>query len=244
MEIQEYRNIYQNEDTHVYYHQIHQLILDLIKCYISHPANLKILDAGCGTGLLGVKLKKYGEVVGIDISSQAIKFAKKRGLNVKKASIMKIPYPDNNFDVVTSVDVLYHKWVSDDVGALSEIQRVLKPGGLLIMRLPAYEWLRRHHDKVVYTKHRYVKRELKKILSMAGYSILKITYIQPLFLPVSIFTVIIERLFNNKITSDIRRVPKVVNTILNQIARLEMKTVKYCDYPFGIGLLSVAQKPM
>src|SRR6185369_13695546 len=120
MEKQEYKNMYQREDTHFYYVTLHKLVLQLIQKYAPIKSTLNILDAGCGTGRLAELMKNVGEVTGIDMSDEALKFAKERGIKVKKASVMKLPFKDNSFDVITSIDVLYHKAVTDDTKALKE----------------------------------------------------------------------------------------------------------------------------
>lgn len=79
MNISEYRNIFENEETHFFYRANHEIFISLLDQYLPKHKKLKILDAGCGTGLFAKKLEKYGVVTGADISSEAIKFSKKRG---------------------------------------------------------------------------------------------------------------------------------------------------------------------
>ncbi|MBI4091874.1 MAG: class I SAM-dependent methyltransferase, partial [Candidatus Levybacteria bacterium] len=88
MELLEYKNIYDNEEKHFFYRANHALFLSFIKDLKAKNVNaLKILDAGCGTGLLAKKLGKFGDVAGVDISPQALFYAKKRGIRVKQASV-------------------------------------------------------------------------------------------------------------------------------------------------------------
>ena len=109
MQVSEYKNIFLNESTHFYYIGTHNTILYLVKIYLPKKKNPKILDAGCGTGLLMKKIGKIGRVWGVDISPEAIKFTKRRGIkNTIISSVEKLPFQDNVFDIVVSVDVLYH----------------------------------------------------------------------------------------------------------------------------------------
>ena len=246
MEIQEYKNIFENEERHFFYVANHNIILSLIKKYLkdSHK-KLKILDAGCGTGGLAKKLKKFGEVVGVDISSDALKFAKKRGVNTKKASVTKLPLKTNTFDVVTSVDVIYHKAVKDDIRALKEIYRVLKPGGILILRVPANKWLKLAHDRHVHTRERYDKKELRNKLIKVGFRIEKLSFVNSLLLPVAATQQIWENIFQSESTSSaIGPLPNLINKTLTHLLSIERDILLKINLPFGIGLVAVCRKPL
>src|SRR3989344_9097473 len=128
MQTSEYENIYKNEGHHFFYVGNHFVILNLVRRHAKDSTH-NILDAGCGTGLLAKKLQSFGKVTGVDISPEAIKYAKKRGVDARLASIAKLPFKKATFDLVVSVDVLYHQKVKNDRTALLEFKRVLKPGG-------------------------------------------------------------------------------------------------------------------
>mgnify|MGYP001566594883 CR=1 FL=1 len=139
MEIAEYRNIFEHEETHFYYVGTHNAVIELLKKYLFKKTGNIILDAGCGTGSLMKKLKSFGKIYGVDVSHEALKFAKSNGLKqVRKGSVTNIPFKENQFNAVVSIDVLYHKAVKSDLKALKEFIRVLKPGGVLIIKNPAH----------------------------------------------------------------------------------------------------------
>ncbi len=169
MEKIEYRNIYENEENHFFYVSTHRLVIELVKKWTKKKSPT-ILDAGCGTGGLAEKLTSLGNVSGIDASPEAVKFSQKRGVAAKLARVEKIPFRAKQFDVVTCIDVIYHKQVRDDVVALSEIRRVLKPGGVLILRVPANRYLMSAHDRHVHTARRYGRNELTRKIKKAGLS--------------------------------------------------------------------------
>lgn len=249
MEISEYKNIFDVEESHFFYVGTRALILSLLKAYSPFKNQgifknqFKILDAGCGTGLLLKKLQNYGQVIGVDISSEAIKYTKKRGLKkVYKASVEKIPFKGNNFDVVISIDVLYHKQVKNDVEALKEFYRILKPTGILIIKLPAFGWLRGKHDELVQAKRRYTTQELATKLTKAGFHINKITYSNMFFLPVVFLKRRLENLSSPDIESDIGQVPPLLNKVLILIQEIEVKLLNYINLPFGVSVIAVAQK--
>jgi len=221
----------------------HELILDLIRRYEPCGKNFRILDAGCGTGRLGTLLKTFGDVKGIDISSKAISFAKKRGLAATRGSVERIPYKNNAFDVIVSVDVLYHKAVRDDARALSEFHRVLKPGGLVFLRLPAVSWLRRRHDAYVGTGRRYDKRELMQKLRCAGFSVRNVSYIHGILLALALCVYMMEKLFPARTTSsNITSMPPWIHDMMRILLRFERVITRCVELPLGLGLVAVAEK--
>src|SRR5207248_8255591 len=140
------------EDTHWWYLGMRAIASDLLASLPLPPAPL-ILDAGCGTGGNAALLERHGWLVGVDLSDLALDLAAGRGHRpLARASVTALPFPDQTFDLVTSFEVLYHRAVGDDVAALGELRRVLRPGGHLLLRLPALDWLRGAHDAAVHTE--------------------------------------------------------------------------------------------
>lgn len=241
MEKPEYKNIFDNEEKHFFYVATHNLVLRLIRKY-SNKKNLKILDAGCGTGGLMVKLSRLGETAGIDASDEAIKYGLKRNLNVKKASVEKIPFGDNSFDLVTSIDVIYHRQVKDDIEALKEMNRVLKPGGILIIRVPAHMFLMSAHDREVHTARRYSLPELKSKLHQAGFKVEFISYVHAPFFPVSIFRSFWERITGGS-QSAVGKINPFINRLITTILLFEARLIASgIVMPFGQGLIATARK--
>ncbi len=242
MDISEYKNIYEHEKTHFFYVSTHRLIIRLIKKWVGKKTNLKILDAGCGTGGLMDQLANVGEVSGIDFSLVAVRFSKARGHRVIRANVEKIPFPPKTFDLLTSIDVIYHKAVGDDLKALSEFKRVLRPNGRLILRVPANKFLMSAHDKHVHTARRYSMTELSTKLQKSGFQIRYISYVHsPLFIA-SLLRVFIERMLGASDRSGVKNVSNTINKlllwILNREADMIVSGVKI---PFGQGLIIVAQ---
>jgi SAM-dependent methyltransferase len=140
------------EDRHWWYVGMKQITVTLVSYFYPDRRDLAILDAGCGTGATTKALGAFGTVTGCDLSALALHYCRKRGLaHLGQASIVSLPFPDNSFDLVTSFDVLYHRAVADYSQALEEFYRVLRPGGLVLLRLPAYDWLRGRHDEAIHT---------------------------------------------------------------------------------------------
>ena len=157
MEAHEYARMF-NLETHYWWYQgLDELVLHYIKqCRADTP--LKILDAGCGTGRMTELLHEYGIIEGIDYSSVAIDFCKKRGLkNTKVVDLNTWEPAADMYNTIVSLDVIYHAGITDDIAILRKFYTALKPQGTLILNLPAFDCLRREHDQVVLGKRRYRK---------------------------------------------------------------------------------------
>jgi len=192
---------------------------------------------------LALKLKQFGETKAFDVSPEAIKWAKKRGLDPKKGSLEKIPFQSCAFDVVTCIDVLVHKGVKNDQLALDELNRVLKPGGILIIRVAANKWLELGHDKVVYGVRRYDKKEFNKKLKSAGFKIRKLTFVHVSLFPLIVISHIWEKLFPQKThISSVGSIPRVLNRILTKWLVIENRIIENLNAPFGVGLMAICKK--
>lgn len=245
MEISEYKNIHKHEGSHFFYVTTHKLVLSFARKYLNPASgeNLKVLDAGCGTGLLAKKLMRLGTVWGIDVHPQALKLSKARGVKVKRASVEKILFADSSFDLLTSIDVVYHKKVKNDQKALSEFYRVLKPGGLAIIRTPAHMWLYTSHDMHIHTKRRYEKEELELKLKNAGFIIERLSFVNLLLLPFSFLLRLFEKLVPPKRgASAIRKTPKIINNLLTKALLFENQVLLRFNLPGGIGLVAICRK--
>ena len=238
----EYQRIEKLENSHFWYRAMDEMILNLAGHLADGKGN--ILDAGCGTGGLSTKLMRYGKVTGIDINPVALKYAKEKKLNrLLKASVEKLPFPDNYFHLAVCLDVLYHRKVKNDIGTLCELNRVIKPGGKLILRLPAFEWLRGAHDKVVQTKHRFTAEEVEIQMKKAGFRIIKLTYAN-MILSVPLFVKrFYERIRRKRIFSSDTVIPNyLLNEFLYQILSKENQLLRYINLPFGSSVISVGSK--
>lgn len=216
----------------------------LFRRYLPKNSKLKILDAGCGTGAAFPILAPFGRVTGVDISPEALRFAKKVGEKTKKASVTKLPFTKESFDAVVSLDVLYHAWVADYRKALVEYVRVLKPGGILLWREPAFDWLKSGHDLVDFTQRRFTKEQMRESLQGLTLDIKKISYINTILFPL----VIIKRLPSvlhlekPQAKSDIGSIGFRLNEALTKIFSLESQLIMHMSFPFGSSVICIAQK--
>src|SRR5206468_1560532 len=148
---------------------------------------------------------------------------------------------------VVSMDVIYCIEPPGDVQALREMGRVLKTGGMLLMNLPAYEFLRGHHDAAVHTKQRYTRGRLREMLRQEGLRLRMITYRNTLIFPVAVLLRCTQMLLrpapvNPK--SDLRPLPDLLNRLLMLPLLLENRLIRLgVELPFGLSVFCVATKP-
>lgn len=247
MNVSEYKVMYDLENDYWYYVALRNLICSYFKKQYPEDKDLKILDAGCGTGALLENLIEHGyeDVKGMDISEHALFYCKKRNLHkILQGSISSLPFRNNQFDLITSIDVIYCLQVVNDVTALREFYRVLNNNGRLILNVPAYKFLMSEHDKAIHTRIRYSKDDLNRKLELAGFKIERITYRNSFLFPL----VMIYRMLktNSKTAdeskSDLRPLPSFVNKTLIELLKIENSILKKFNFPFGSSLFCIAYK--
>ena len=210
--------------------------------------NQLVLDAGCGTGYNVSHYERAGHsVFALDVASEAIAGVRQRGLRkVCQASVTEIPYRSSTFDFVFSFDVLSQIPVQSAEEAIREMHRVLKPGGYLFARVPAFEWLRSSHDKDLHTVHRYNCPELRGRLEGAGFDVRLATYANAFLFPVVLLRRSLKGLGVGRGT-DVKPLPAglgwldpVFRGVLGAEARLLSSGKRL---PFGLSVICYARRP-
>lgn len=244
MEKNEYARMYNLESNFWWYTILHELV-DFTIGKNKPEGEIKILDAGCGTGKMMEVLQKYGLVYGIDHSEDAVSFAKKRGLDhIFIGDLNDYCFEEDSYDSVICLDVLYHTAIKDDLMVVKKFYDALKKDGLLIINLPAFEYLKRPHDLVVHTRKRYRKREFVSQLKEIGFSVISSSYRMPHLY----FIILISKLFRGKMNSekpesDLKELPAWLNTLLIFFGRAENAVIKGgVSIPVGSSLFIVAKK--
>ena len=238
-----YREMYENELLHAWYVATRKLMINFLNKHLKK--NAKILDAGCGTGGTMIYLQRAGfkNITGVDNSKEALKFTQKRRLtNIKLASVDSLPFAKNYFDAVICLDVLYHEGV-DPKKAIFEFRRVLKSDGILYLEEPSYNWIKSKHDSVIETGRRYTTSSIENLVKSGNFKILKLSYFNSI-LSIPIF---IKRL-KDKVSSphtessDVYRLPALVNSVMLSILEVEGLLVKNLNLPFGLSVICFAKK--
>ncbi|HEY4755975.1 MAG TPA: GtrA family protein [Ignavibacteriaceae bacterium] len=241
MNKEEYRNIFDNEYSHWWYRILDDLVEYFVSTYYSQKP-LKILDAGCGTGRMMSKLLKYGEVYGIDASPIAIEMCQSRDLSNVKIADLNEWSAENEFNIIVSLDVLYHQSFNNIDKILNSFSKALHPDGILIMNLPAFNILRREHDEIVGGNKRFRVKEIKDILIKNGFQIHTSSYRHPLLFKY----ILLKKLFSiskEKSKSDLAPLYVPLNKLLFLINKFENIIIKMgFSIPYGSSLFVVAKK--
>jgi len=232
--------MYARERTHWWYRVRRKLVRHLISRHVG-TEGLKILDVGCGTGLLLKELQGFGQIRGIDMSQLAIDFCRERGLTgVTFGEATAIPFPDDSFDVVLALDVIEH--VADDAMAAREIRRVLKPGGMAIVFVPAFRFLWGITDELSQHYRRYTLPALLGVFESTGCSVKRASYFNFLLFPAILAIRGCVRIFKLRVRSELESNSNILNELLYHIFNLELWLLRATNLPFGVSALIVAKK--
>jgi SAM-dependent methyltransferase len=246
MKKEEYKVMFNIEDTYWWYVGLRELALTFVDRINKNRDDSRMLDAGCGTGKILEDGRSYN-IYGMDYSDEAIKFCKLRGLdNLIRGSISNLPFKNGSFDIVISLDVLYHKNVENDLETLKELCEVMSKDGRLLLNLPAYDFLRGRHDEAVHTKRRYTRKSLKEKLGKAGFEIERITYRNTFLFPVAVAKRVMEKFFPvepESADSDLKTLPHILNKIFTLLLILENKLITLgLSLPVGLSVFCIARK--
>ena len=153
-----------------------------------------------------------------------------------------LPFENASFDAVTSFDVLYHAWVTDDRAAVAEMARVVRPGGLLLVRVPALQALWGAHDVEVQSRHRYTRGELVALLEGCGLRVERATYCNSLLFPLLFARRTLDR-FLHREGSDVGFLPAPLEWAFKQALLVEAALVRrHASFPLGASVVALARK--
>jgi len=247
----EYRRMFNAEDRHWWYVALHELIISLVAAEATAKGPLQIFDAGCGTGRLAELLAPYGRVSGCDTSPEAIACCEERGLTtMERTDLQEVTLPVDHFDLITCIDLLYHRGIADDVEILQKLRGALKPGGLLLIHLVADPALYSSHDVAVHTRERYTRAVLQERLERAGLVTERLSYRMTALYPL----IFLWRRWRRpdraksrspeKVVSDVALPPALVNTALLQLLRGENWLLRHVNLPCGSSLFAICRRPL
>jgi SAM-dependent methyltransferase len=237
MELAEYARMDSAENRMWWYRALHERLVDAL-------AGVRgvVLDAGCGTGGLLTRLRARRpdlDLIGVEWAAAASqRAAEKSGAPIARGSVNALPFADDCFDAVMAADLLCHRSVDPD-RALLELRRVLRPGGQVVVNMPAYSWLLSAHDRQVHNVRRHTSRQLAAMLRGAGFRRVNAHYWNGLLLPL----MVVQRkmLARNAVASDVAPFPPWLNATLHAMTEIERRLP--FALPAGGSVLATAERP-
>jgi SAM-dependent methyltransferase len=249
MEEDFYPAYYELEGRHWWFVGRRKIFLRLLERELPPAARpIELLDFGCGTGAFLEHLERFGTVNAVDGDPSAVAFCHQRGRD--EVALVPpgapLPFADDAFDLVTTLDVIEH--IDDDVAALGELHRVLRPGGRLLVAVPAYMFLWGKQDEVSHHKRRYTARTLRAALEAAGFAVDRTSYFNTLLFPPIAAVRVGRRLLRRaggaaSAQSDFELGPPALNRALGALFGAEAAVVAKRGLPFGVSLLALARAP-
>lgn len=231
------------EDRMWWYRSLHRHVLFILQRYlVRRPAC--VLDAGCGTGGLIRRVVREAPgiaVFGLDAWHPACRMARSRGEQpIVQADVAALPIPSSSIDAVLSADVLCQER-ADPARAAAEFWRCLRPGGIVVLNLPAYGWLSSHHDARVGATRRFTRRSVRALLATAGFSLLFETYWNTLPFPLMVLR---RRVFRSRQrASDVHPYPGWLDASLAALMATEHAVIRRgLPLWYGGSVLCVARK--
>ena len=229
-----------HDSTHWWYRARRDILSDYLTRYGNVPKDARILEIGCGTGHNLPMLAEFGEVDAIEIDPAAREIAGERlGKPVGDAPLPDLPgVARGSYDLVAVLDVVEH--IADDVAALKGMASLLRPGGKILIAVPAHQWLWSAHDVVNHHHRRYSKGSLVKAIEAAGLKPRKLTYFNSLLFPLAAVARIAGRM-TGRDDSDDSPPAKPLNALFEAIFRLERHAVGRVPLTPGVSIVTLAE---
>ena len=248
MEKDVYSETFNLEKNHWWFMGRRKIFFALIDQFLDEKGGIRLLDVGCGPGQMIQPLSKYGKVFAIDFSLNALEYCFDRGYRfLINSDATSQPVRNGSFDFISLFDTIEH--IDNDTEVLKECYRLLEDKGLLIITLPAYNFLYSNNDRAAHHKRRYTASEIRRKVESVGFRVRKLTYINTWLFPIILFALFFIKLKealspvkNPDKTNISFSVPKFLNTVLSKIFCSESYLLKRVSFPFGHSLICIAEK--
>jgi SAM-dependent methyltransferase len=219
-----------------------RILKRLIGRVVQPPKKARILEVGCGTGHNLAMLKTFGRVEASELDRGARALANKRLRGkVKEAKLPDLSmFERNAYDLIALLDVLEH--VPDDLASLRAIHRRLKPGGALLLTVPANAWMWSAHDAAHHHFRRYSKKQLEELFLRSGLEVQLLSYFNSLLFPLVAAARIAGKV-RRKGSADDRLPSAPLNSLLDKIFGSEAGLIGRVPMPFGVSLVAVVRRP-
>lgn len=238
MDREVYERMAQHDASHWWYVARRKILSDLITREIKPPKGARILEVGCGTGHNFGMLGSFGHVDAIEIDEGAREVAEGR----LGRPILTAPLPgldgieDASYDMIALLDVLEH--IGEDEASLSSIRKKLKPGGRLLLTVPANPWMWSAHDLAHHHQRRYTIASLQAVVRKAGLKVELMSHFNSLLFPVAAVMRLIGKA-TGKTESDDKMPSAGVNAVLERVFRIERHLVGRVPLPAGVSIIAI-----
>jgi SAM-dependent methyltransferase len=239
------RQFIELEQSHFWFVARRRIFFHLLDAELDGRGELRVLDVGCGAGGMLGPLSRYGEVSGIDTSSELVEFCRSRGFDsVKVGTAYDLPVADRSTDLITLFDTIEH--VPDDLRVLRECSRALAPEGLLFVSVPAYQFLYANNDRVAHHERRYTATGLRRRLVEAGLVPARVSYFNTLLFP-AILPAVLAKKVKERVTDpgDATNLSHRISPPLNRALAVTMASERHLlrrvSLPFGHSILGLAR---
>ncbi len=251
MDSNAYRQFLQLERTHWWFRGRRKVYFGLLRHFLGGRSVRRALDLGCGMGGFLEGLSESCErVFPSDISLESLKRCRERGFgDCAVSSGYALPYRDASFDLVCMFDAIEH--IPDDARVMAEVARVLEPGGLVLVTVPAYQFLYANNDRIANHLRRYTRGRLERLFSEAGLEVRRNThsnvFLFPLILPTVLGIKVLEKLFPSRTAESDHTnlswpIPRFVHDLLYGTFAAELPFTRHFDWPVGHSIAAIAQK--
>lgn len=239
------------EDRHWWFASRTRAITGLLDRYLEPDPGRLVLDVGCGAGNMAHHLALYGKVIGVDPNPKPLEVARQRRLRVYESSADSLPFGDSTFGLIALLDTVEH--VPNEQGVFAECYRVLKPGGFLIVTVPAFMWLWSQNDELNAHQRRYTVPELQQRLAVHGFHIEHTSYNNFFVFPLAAGRILLRRgraepqlasphFDEEAYQVEMEPASPLINRALEQVGAMEASLMQRVSLPVGTSIICLARR--
>jgi len=236
-----YEDLREHQEEHWWFRARREILMRVFGS-LALPPEAEILEIGCGTGGNLAMLDRFGKVCGVEMHEEAVQYARSTTGQDIRAGYLPDNIPvDGKFDLICLLDVVEH--IEDDRLALSTLNDMLKPGGRVVITVPAYQWMFGKHDELLHHYRRYSRKSLRQLMTDSNIEIARIGYFNTLLLPIAVLAFITDSLTSVEKCTGYDVPPRWLNATFYHLFRMEQFLIDKLSLPFGCSLLMVS-KPL